>query len=81
MRRDERFIHWDTWSLERVWHFMRGTYPWVDHFDRPDALRGRSYAVGGMSYGEPGGLPGTLVSADGKFFVAHAEGHIRVFFK
>lgn len=71
--RNERFVDWETWSLERVFHFMRGVYPWVDVVDAPAPVRATR-----MVRGEPNAPPGTIGRDDSGRFVAHRGGQIRL---
>lgn len=75
VERHERFIDWESWSLEHVWHFMRGTYPWVDPVDYPDGFQAR---VGSAERGDAGAPVGTLASDRRGFYVAHRDGRIRL---
>jgi methionyl-tRNA formyltransferase len=77
VERHERFIDWERWPIERVWHFMRGTYPWVDPVDYDDSLP-RPVKVGEMKRGTPGAPPGQLGVDEEGPFVAHPEGRIEL---
>ena len=71
-------IDWRNWSLERVWHAMRGSYPWLDPIGCPAALRGGRYRVGEYEAGEPRGEPGHVCRDGGGWYVAHSAGRIRI---
>ncbi|MFN0315996.1 MAG: methionyl-tRNA formyltransferase [Burkholderiales bacterium] len=73
--REEKFIDWQTWSIERVWHFMRGTYPWNDAIAYP---KEGLWRAGEYCLVDCVETPGAVCrDADG-YFVAHPQGKIRV---
>lgn len=76
IKRDEKLIEWDAWPIERVWHFMRGTYPWLDAVDYSGMLKGR-YKIGGFEQLTCNDKPGQLYKDTVGFYVAHREGKIR----
>lgn len=77
IRADETFIDWNTWPLERVWHFMRGTYPWHRPCAYPPEL-GRQVIIGEMIPGAPEGEPGTVIQRAGSYYLAHRDGLIEL---
>ena len=78
--RSEKLIDWENWPLERVWHVMRGTYPWLDAVEYPKDLYGR-WKVGEMERCAAQGEPGTLCKDDEGHYIAHEEGRIRLILK
>jgi methionyl-tRNA formyltransferase len=78
VQRDERFIDWDGWGLERVWHFMRGTYPWVDAVKYPQEFVPAKRFVGGMERTDPHGGAGEVGRDSEGYYVWHPEGRIRL---
>jgi methionyl-tRNA formyltransferase len=77
VRRDERLVDWENWPLERVWHFLRGTYPWLDPVEYPKHLRGRCRV--GPLVREQCSTPAGLVGEDEDgYYVSHREGKIRL---
>jgi methionyl-tRNA formyltransferase len=77
VKRDERLIYWDQWTIERVWHVMRGTYPWLDAVVYPEPLRG-TVKIGSYEKCENDSPVGTVAKDERGFFVAHREGKIRL---
>jgi hypothetical protein len=76
-----RLIDWEGWPIERVWHVLRGTGPWLGPLDPPP---GRSRRSPGWIVGDYvrtpayGGVPGAVArDADG-YFVVHREGKVRL---
>ena len=79
VERYEKFIDWQSRSIERVWHFMRGTYPWNDPVEYPQF--GNRKAVWKIDAYEkcPGKEPpGGVVKDERGYFVTHKDGKIRL---
>jgi methionyl-tRNA formyltransferase len=71
----EQLVDWDTWPIERVWHFLRGT-----QYDHPclAAEAGFRWCVGAI---EPARGPAAVgsIGRDGDgHYLAHGEGKIRL---
>jgi methionyl-tRNA formyltransferase len=82
IERHERFIDWQTWPIERVWHFMRGTYPWHEPVQYPRL--GKSPLVWKTDVYEKGTVqstPGEVLKDERGYFVAHKDGKIRLSFQ
>jgi len=82
VERHERFIDWRTWPIERVWHFMRGTYPWHDPVEYPQF--GKSTVVWKTEAYEKCSVqstPGEVLKDERGYFVAHKDGKIRLSFQ
>jgi methionyl-tRNA formyltransferase len=77
VKRDEKLIDWDHWSIERTWHVMRGTYPWLDAVNYPKAFQGR-VQIGPYEKCENDRPPGSVAKDKQGFFVGHREGKIRL---
>lgn len=77
IKRDEKLIEWDSWPIERVWHFMRGTYPWLDAVEYPRMLKGHC-RIGEFERSTCNDKPGQLYKDAVGFYVAHREGKIRI---
>ena len=77
VKRDEKLIDWDQWSIERTWHVMRGTYPWLDPVDYPKSMLGR-VKIGTYEKCDNEHPGGSLARDKKGFFVAHREGKIRL---
>jgi len=69
-------VQWDAWPLERVWHFLRGTHDKWPFLPTPDSV-GR-WAIGPMRRDVPAQAPGTVSRDDDGYYVAHAQGKIRL---
>lgn len=78
VRRDEPLIDWANWPIERVWHALRGVYPWLDPLSCPPHLRNGRYRVETYEAGPPSGTPGHVYQDDGGFYVAHSQGKVRI---
>ena len=77
--RDEKLIEWDTWEIERVWHFLRGTYPWLDSVEYPKRLFNLgTWRVGKVERGKCSALPGKVFKDDKGYFIAHRDGKLRL---
>lgn len=82
VKRNERFIDWQTWPIERVWHFMRGTYPWNEAVEYPRlGTRGVSWKVDNFERCTARSAPGEISKDERGYFVAHKEGKIRLSFQ
>ncbi|PYV40652.1 MAG: hypothetical protein DMG06_19600 [Acidobacteria bacterium] len=72
-------IEWDTWEIERVWHFLRGTYPWLDSVEYPKRLFNLgTWRVGKVERGKCSALPGKVFKDDKGYFIAHRDGKLRL---
>lgn len=75
--RDEKLVEWDSWPIEKVWHFLRGTHPWIDPVSYPAGLKGKC-VIGEIERGHCDDCPGEIWK-DGKgYYIAHREGKIRL---
>ncbi|MBI1903434.1 MAG: hypothetical protein HYS13_20215 [Planctomycetia bacterium] len=75
VRRDEPLVQWDEWDLQRVWHFLRGTQPWLDAVAYPP---GGPWRIGPYELGACGEQSGTVGRDDQGNFIAHRQGKIRL---
>jgi methionyl-tRNA formyltransferase len=75
--RDEKLIDWQHWSIERVWHVMRGTYPWLDAVEYPAHIKG-TWKICEFERCACDDAPGQLYKDDKGYYVAHKEGKIRL---
>jgi len=73
-------IGWESWPIERVWHFLRGTEPWLAALGSPPGWRHRlDWVVGECVPGRPpGGAPGSIVRDGDGHCIAHPQGRIRL---
>ena len=79
VRREERLIDWEGWPIERVWHVMRGTYPWMDAVDYPGGtLAGARWRIGAIDRRGTTSRPGLLGRDLRGYYIGHREGRIRV---
>ena len=81
VKTDEQFVDWQSWPIERVWHFMRGTYPWHKPVKYPDLGSRREvtgWKVGSYERSIQQGHPGLILKDHNGYFVTHKEGKIRV---
>jgi methionyl-tRNA formyltransferase len=79
VRRDERLIDWEGWPIERVWHVMRGTYPWMDAVDYPGGtLTGARWSIGSIERRRTEDAPGRIGRDRRGWYVGHREGRIRI---
>jgi methionyl-tRNA formyltransferase len=69
-------VQWDAWPLERVWHFLRGTHDKWPFLPLPDSA-GR-WVIGPMRREAPAQAPGTVSRDEDGYYVAHAQGKIRL---
>jgi len=77
VRPDEPLIDWEGWPIERVWHALRGTQPWLNALAHP-RFQSRDWFVLDLARGESSGAPGSVGKDDGGYFAAHREGKIRL---
>jgi methionyl-tRNA formyltransferase len=75
--RNEKLVEWDTWPIERVWHFLRGTYPWIDAVSYPTGLNGKC-TIGEIERGPCDERPGKVAKDQRGYYIAHGEGKIRL---
>jgi methionyl-tRNA formyltransferase len=66
-------IDFQTWPAERIWHFLRGLYPF---FIEP--LGERYRGVAGFEVGDHHERPGTLASAGGEWLLYSRDGIVRL---
>jgi methionyl-tRNA formyltransferase len=79
VERHERFIDWQSWPIERVWHFMRGTHPWSDAVDYPRiGHRSATWKIGDYERCQNEREPGVVLMDELGYFVSHHEGKIRL---
>lgn len=77
--RTEPLIDWQAWDLERVWHVMRGTYPWLDAVPRPCGRWWRGHwKIGAMERSGACGIPGRVYRDVNGHYAAHREGKIHL---
>lgn len=82
VERHERFIDWENWPIERVWHFMRGTYPWNDPVVYPQiGTHSITWKIDDYEKCTVQSPPGMVVKDERGYFVAHNEGKIRLSFQ
>jgi len=77
VRPDEPLIDWDRWPIERVWHALRGTQPWLNALTHP-RFQARDWIILEFARGESSGAPGSVGKDDAGYFAAHREGKIRL---
>lgn len=77
IRRDEKLIDWQQWSIERVWHVMRGTYPWLDAVEYPEHIKG-TWKICEFERCACDDAPGRLYKDNKGYYVAHKEGKVRL---
>jgi hypothetical protein len=77
VRPDEPLIDWEHWPIDRVWHALRGTQPWLDSLAHP-RFSTRDFGVLGFARGEAPGDPGTVREDDQGYYAAHPQGKIRL---
>lgn len=76
---DEQLIEWSEWSLERVWHVLRGTRAWLKAIPQPGGWRrGFTWKIGPYEYQPSREAPGSIQRDRKGFYVAHPEGRIRL---
>jgi methionyl-tRNA formyltransferase len=79
VERHERFIDWQNWPIERVWHFMRGTYPWNDAVQYPQiSRRPVVWKIDDYETCAVHSPPGKVLKDERGYFVAHKDGKIRL---
>lgn len=74
---NEKLIKWDEWPIERVWHFMRGTYPWLNVTEDPKFSHGK-WRPTSIEKIRNAGQVGALHRDDKGYYIAHADGKIRI---
>jgi len=77
VHRHEPLIDWEGWPIERVWHAMLGTAPWLDPL-RPISHAKRVWRVGAYERVPVSGRPGTLGKDEQGSYAVHPEGRIRL---
>lgn len=73
---DEKLIDWENWPIERVWHVLQGTWPWLEHI--PERTRGMRWQVGDYRLGAVAGEPGSFVREGKTAYFCHPMGRIYV---
>ncbi len=79
VRRDEWFIRWQDWPLERVWHYLQAAPLWTDELRRI-AHAGAASSVSVLEFrrmdsSEP---PGRLRHEAGRTYITHPQGRIYI---
>ncbi len=77
VRRDERLIDWEHWPIDRVWHALRGTQPWLESLQHP-RFETLDWVVLGFARCEASGRPGTVCEDEQGHYAAHPQGKIRL---
>jgi methionyl-tRNA formyltransferase len=77
VRPDEPLIDWTHWPIERVWHALRGTQPWLDALEHPRYAT-VDWSVLEFTRGPSSGEPGTVREDGEGYFAAHPQGKIRL---
>lgn len=76
---ESKLIDWENWSIERVWHIMRGTQEWFNAVPQPEGrYAGHRWLVGEIEYRPTRDKPGTIHEDDLGYYVAHSQGRIRL---
>ncbi|HYD90992.1 MAG TPA: hypothetical protein VEA37_05825, partial [Flavobacterium sp.] len=70
-------VQWESWPIERVWHFLRGTYPWLDAILYPAELNGKCQ-IGEFERCACHEVPGQIAKDATSYYIAHREGKIRL---
>ncbi len=79
VHRHERLIDWAEWPLERVWHVMRGTHPWMDPLDYPGGMmKNARWKIGEMERTPAPGHVGRVGRDLRGWYAGHREGRIRL---
>lgn len=78
VKRDENLIDWNEWSIERVWHVMRGTYPWLDAVEYPKEVCG-TWKIGEIERCICDDPPAKVYTDNKGYYAAHREGKIRLY--
>jgi methionyl-tRNA formyltransferase len=80
IRPDEaELIDWESWTIERAWHFMRGTQLVYDAVPPPQGWKkGFRWKVEGFTLDPVEGVPGTVQGDNQGYFVTHPQGKIRL---
>ncbi|NUN07504.1 MAG: methionyl-tRNA formyltransferase [Bdellovibrio sp.] len=76
-----KVIDWNSWSLEKIWHVLRGTESWLDAIPSPKGLlKGQRWQIEEYSHGEAlnSQVPGKIYSEGKKKFVACRDGRIYI---
>jgi len=81
IKRDEPLIDWENWPIERVWHMLKGSQPWLDALPPPSSpLQGLcSWQIQGYEKIRiSGGAYGKVFKDSQGWYVALPEGRIRL---
>lgn len=79
VQRNEKLVDWNGWDLERVWHFLRGTYPWLDAVEYPRKVRWwKTWEIGQIEKGHCARTPGKVYQDNKGYYIAHRQGKIRL---
>ena len=73
----ETFIDWNTWGLERVWHYLAGTYPWVSEIHYP-LSQFNWLRASGISTEKSRPPWGKVLWDNHGIYVSHPKGRIRM---
>jgi methionyl-tRNA formyltransferase len=77
--RSEKLIQWGSWTIDRIWHVLRGTLQWLDAVPfPPEAIPGDQWRAGDMIREPAEYEPGSLQRDAQGYFAAHSEGKIRL---
>ncbi|MDO9384675.1 MAG: formyltransferase family protein [Hyphomicrobiaceae bacterium] len=75
----EKLIDWAHWPLERIWNLLRGTEEWLNCIPPPSGInRGQRWRIGDYQYGPPCAAPGTVHRGKEGYFIACADGKIKL---
>lgn len=76
----KEFIKWDEWSIERIWHFLRGTELWLNAIDQPIGFyKGQRWSVLDYEITDMKAyIPSKIYKEKGAYFVACRDGKIYI---
>lgn len=75
--KNEQLVKWNDWSIERVWHFLRGTFPWLNSIK--SEIPGLKWTVKNYSKCSTKGLiSGKKYLSIRGWYICHPEGKIYI---
>lgn len=75
----EKLIEWGHWPVERVWHVLLGTEPWLQALPQPCLLSWLTdWKIGQFELKQTDLIPGKVYIDSKGLYVAHRQGKIRV---
>ncbi len=74
---NKNIIDWNTWSIERIWHLLRGTQLWYNPIEQPKGVfKGQRWQVLHFKKSKIDNKPGQVIRSGKIYYLTTKEGKI-----